>query len=722
MDYIVAKTGSDANPGTAQNPVLTITRANMLAKTGDRIIIQSGTYRETLKAVSGVTYISNGTDIVTISGADLISGFTLEQGSIYKASMPLTLSEGIDQIFCNGKMVQEVRWPNPGPDISHPIKTKIEKIISVNDTTVVFTDSAITQPDGTWNGAKIHLMNGEEWLACSGTVTKQIGNQLTVNYTPQDVGGGAFTKTYEWPVAGNHYYLYGNITSLNAPGQWYRDAAAIIHLWLADGSDPNLSVIEAKSRKYGFDLTNASNVTIQGINLFACTINSKNSNNNVISNITGTYLSHFTGGFGWTAPDDSGIALIGNNNTIKNSLLQFSAGNGITMGGDNNIAIDNKITDVNYNACDGAGVNMVWGSGNKAQYNEIANCGRDGIKCTGALKVTITNNLFHDFMLQTTDGGAVYTYGTKGTGSIIAYNKCYSGHDNGFGTAGIYLDNGSDGFYVHHNLCYKVDHGFKNNHPSTNNKIDKNTFIGTKMAVDADSLAQFGGTTYTNNIFQGGQARLGTGTTQTNNVMPSTKVVFVDAVNDNYHTVSMQTAGAFSDGDFIVGPRTAPVIVGTPTPPPIVVPPVQVPPITPAITMNTDATVLRAGLCYDQASPGFQPVSLNPTDAKALGHSVSGMWAKYAGLDFTNGHTTFTSMMATAKSCAGGIIELHIDSVTGPLVGSITCQGTGDDKTGWYNYTSQSCTLSGLSGAHDLYLVFKNQPWGVANVLYFYFL
>ena len=48
-DYYVAKTGSDTNPGTLDQPFLTIQRAASVMVAGDTAYIRSGVYRETVR-------------------------------------------------------------------------------------------------------------------------------------------------------------------------------------------------------------------------------------------------------------------------------------------------------------------------------------------------------------------------------------------------------------------------------------------------------------------------------------------------------------------------------------------------------------------------------------------------------------------------------------------------------------------------------------------------
>jgi arabinoxylan arabinofuranohydrolase len=78
----------------------------------------------------------------------------------------------------------------------------------------------------------------------------------------------------------------------------------------------------------------------------------------------------------------------------------------------------------------------------------------------------------------------------------------------------------------------------------------------------------------------------------------------------------------------------------------------------------------------------------------------NGDYIKVKGVDFGSGAASFETRVASATS--GGNIELRLDSLTGTLVGTCAVQGTG----GWQTWVTKSCTVSGVTGVHDLYLKF----------------
>jgi endo-1,4-beta-xylanase len=83
-----------------------------------------------------------------------------------------------------------------------------------------------------------------------------------------------------------------------------------------------------------------------------------------------------------------------------------------------------------------------------------------------------------------------------------------------------------------------------------------------------------------------------------------------------------------------------------------------------------------------------------------IGYIQNGSYVVYRNIDFGGGAVSFDARVASATG--GGNIELHLDSLTGPQVGTCAVPGTG----GWQTWVTKSCPISGAAGIHDLYLKF----------------
>ena len=174
--YYVATNGSDSADGSIGSPLRTIQQAANRADAGDTVVVRAGTYRETVTpAHSGtsskpITFKPYDGERVTSSGADRVTGWSLNGGSVYKADQGWSLGDGRNQVFVDGRMMIEARWPNTTLDVSHPKKSTFDDV-SASSSRANVNDSALTQGDGYWDGATVHFEPGEGWVGQSGTVT-----------------------------------------------------------------------------------------------------------------------------------------------------------------------------------------------------------------------------------------------------------------------------------------------------------------------------------------------------------------------------------------------------------------------------------------------------------------------------------------------------------------------------------------------------------------------
>lgn len=503
--YYVSPAGSDAGPGNLAQPFKTIQDAANVANWGDTVDIEAGTYRETVHpAHSGVTFTNYNGQAVTVSGADLVSGWSNAGGSVYKTSMSWDLGEGSNQVFVDGQMVNEARWPNSGPDVSHPT----DSLVGGYSNGVLY-DQTITQANGFWDGATLTIMPGQGWVSYTGVVNNSGPGWLQISLPALGQN--------EQPVAGNSYFLSGTFQALDAPGEWYRDSSGALYLWDPNSDNPSWHTVEVKHRQYAFDLGGISNTTIQGISIFAATIHTDGgSANTTINGISAEYLTQFNNlwGSGWSPPGPDGIELNGSNSILENSTIAFSAGDGVYVSGAGVRVTNNLIHDVDYSGTDAAGIRIT-GGGAEIDHNTIYNAGRDGINLQ-ASPVQILDNVIHDFVLQTYDGAGIYTVHNNGQGSSIAFNTVYNAHKNlayGYGATGIMLDNDSSNFLVHDNTTANVDEGFKANNTSYNEQIYNNQFGGTQYAMQTDGWTGFAfdwsGSQVYDNVFYNPQVMTG---------------------------------------------------------------------------------------------------------------------------------------------------------------------------------------------------------------------
>lgn len=565
--FYVATNGNDANPGTLGQPFRTVQKCASVATPGTACFIRAGTYRETVKpANSGqsglpILFKPYNNETVLMSGANVVKNWTVDNGSIYKASVAWDLGAGNNQVFVDGKMMLEARYPNSSLDLFAPWNGKF---VNPRGSNVTYTVDAQNVPANI-TGANINFLPGPEWVIETGKITASTASRFTFT-SP----GGQMTERPGWgpdlyvPRNGNPYFIWGKRVLLDSAGEWFLENNQL-YLRTPQSDNPNTHTVEVKRRNYAFDLTGRSYIVIEGIQIFAATITTADvskspdeatARNITLRNIHVRYPSHFTSvtpGTSWgKGIQDTGIILYGRNHTLQNSTIAFSAGNGVTLAGTNHKVTNNIVHDVNYAVTDTSAVNAGWygytSRGHLIQNNTLYNAGRSILVHRNTQTLKILNNHMYNAGFLSNDLGMTYTFQADGGGTEIAYNIV---HDN-FAPSesmGIYLDNGSSNFVVHHNIVYNVRNALNLNLPTVNNKVYNNTLIGFNESVGSGagevSQCDATGTELVNNIFSarfslgfvfdGTACPNGTGLPEfENNLEQTVNPKFINAVNANF--------------------------------------------------------------------------------------------------------------------------------------------------------------------------------------------
>jgi arabinoxylan arabinofuranohydrolase len=131
----------------------------------------------------------------------------------------------------------------------------------------------------------------------------------------------------------------------------------------------------------------------------------------------------------------------------------------------------------------------------------------------------------------------------------------------------------------------------------------------------------------------------------------------------------------------------------------------QVGTLDPYVRQEAETIAWESGVETEASSEGGMDV----------GWIENGDWIKVKGVAFGTGAASFTGRVASAAS--GGTIELHLDSVSGPVVGTCAVTGTG----GWQTWTTVGCPVTGATGTHDLYLRFAGGSGFLFNVNWWQF-
>lgn len=487
--YYVAITGDDnSGDGSLSNPWKTIQKAGDMLQPGDTCIIREGTYYEEVKPTSSgtasapITYKSYDNELVIISGADTLDQWELYQEHIYRAP----LSTDTVAVFVDGEEMIQARWPN---------KTSLNKLVR-SDSAVADSGTVTTITDNALTGDEDFYKDAIVWFTGGGT---------HVNWTAQTshvIGFSPSTRTltieepqatlhHRIPAKGSDYYLMGKMDFLDHENEWHY-ADGYLYLWLPGNSAPDGKDIKVKRRKWGFNLDGKDYIHLEGLQFFATSATLDNSTYCVIDQCDFKYVAsdpwinytYSRGGFGdhtkyapwWDSSwNDVGVYISGSHNTLKNSSVAYSYGDCVTVLGSFNTVKNNILHDANFSGTE-CGVITVKGDHHEIVCNTMYNAGRSVLQHNYVESSRFLFNHIYNAGLLTRDLGVTYCYITDGKGTEIAYNWVHDNLCDGYG-GGIYLDNGSSNFLVHHNVVWDCPtmSGIFYNSPATSHETYNNT-------------------------------------------------------------------------------------------------------------------------------------------------------------------------------------------------------------------------------------------------------
>lgn len=422
-------------------------------------------------------------------GAPEIGNFSTHQGKILKTDLRhLELPAGlpIRQLLFNGERQPLARFPNADP--SDPLYSGWSFIDEI--------------PAGKADG---HVWKREAYLKAGDIRPWSKPAELEINIF---AGYGWWNSIL--PVAGidpatrkltlardcghdlhpqNRYFIQNALEELDAPGEWYLDtASAILYFW------PPAPISSAEVRIPTLDnfirlRPGTKHVTIRGLSFTGCVGNAvvlDGSENCTIA----ACVFKTTGG--WSG---SAISMLGKNNLATGNEISFTGNSGITLnGGDirtlapsNNIADNNHIHHTGMIQKNGAGIGL-YGVGNKATHNHIHHTPRMAVQFSGN-NLAIEYNHIHHTVLETQDGGALYTGGRdwiSSRGSTLKYNFIHDtiGVGQGSGglrhphfTWGIYMDDNAGGLDIVGNIVARSARASLHLHNGRDHLIENNIFL-----------------------------------------------------------------------------------------------------------------------------------------------------------------------------------------------------------------------------------------------------
>jgi len=482
-EYHVAPEGDDANPGTKTKPFATIQCAADRMKAGDTCLVRAGTYAETVRpARSGepgapIVFRNWPGERPRVVGTDPVTGWTRDQGDVWSAQFGWDLGK-FNQVFIDGQAGFEARWPNKKND--DPLDWEGARFSRASKNGLLHCDYLPPRPADAWKGAVLWVLAGEKWTSWSAVVTGSAANGKTLRFEMPTWPGSRLEITMGLGHhSGGTFYVTGLRADLNEPGEWLVDAqAGRLLLCVKPGADPNKLAIRAKRRLKAFDLDERQHVHVSGFDVHGATLTLDNAAHCLVQDIRATWIAHVRGGdTGYGLREDLGVLVGGHHNTIRDSEIAYSAGNGILLRGYRHAVVNCHIHHTDYTGCYDAPVKM-YGWEMLVSHNTIHDTGRDCIQPTGQAHVIQYNDMYRMGRLAE-DLGATYIAASDGGGTEFHHNWCHENLSPQSHAMGIYLDNFCTDYFVYRNVVWNIaKHNITLNKPCMRNVVVNNTLLG----------------------------------------------------------------------------------------------------------------------------------------------------------------------------------------------------------------------------------------------------
>lgn len=481
--YVSASDGDDNNDGLSlETPFRTIQKAADILNAGDNCYIRGGTYRESITVkndgVDGqpITITNYNDEQVIITGCDLIEEWE-EKDDMLIAKV----DKEVTQVFANGKLVNKARYPNL-PEAHTMFDTTSWAKVNFKSNKTGYMENISQFPN--LNGAHIVGLCGVKLVAVNGIIQSKTGNNFSVSNT-NDRWSELSPKTY---LGNGKGFILNNINLLDYPNEWYYQEKNL-YLIPTEIIDEQIK-IEAQVRTNLLNLDNRSFIKLVGLDFYSGKVTLINSFDCIINNCTFRYIvPYFKPSYTWidrhinnpTNWQGKGIEIGGENNILKNSYVAYSWGDGITILGKNNTVQNCIIENCNWVISDCAPIGIA-GESHKIIYNTAHTSSRCILVHRKLKNGFISHNELYNAGLTANDLGITYSFSTDGKNTEISYNKI---HDNFSQTTspGIYLDNWSSNYLVHHNIIWNCGEGIRLNKPQNGTKVFNNTMYNNKHGM-----------------------------------------------------------------------------------------------------------------------------------------------------------------------------------------------------------------------------------------------
>lgn len=522
--YVDAVRGKPDGAGTQADPTTRLSVAIERMKAGDTVFIGEGTYTGSHFLPGGeegkpITLQAWGDAKPVLTATIAYAGpWEKVRDNIYVADVS-ALAYKMDttnpQVFLDDDALVEARYPNMGPTMDTIMDYRRAVAQAGTDKATLVAPDDIPSDIG---GATAVVWPGSNglagWVAWTSPVASVEGREIRlgmeIDRKEPVIGGKAYT-----PFPGNAFYVTGALSLLDAPGETFYDRkTGRMYVWLPDGGDPTGRAIRFRGKSsVVLHADGKRHIRLQGLTILGGGIRMDGAGHCVIEDCVIRYADHFQGNGYVSGSQTESMVVTGDDLVVRRCVFGPTAGNGILLGGNRVVFTDNYVQNSNYAGNDYAAVFVFRSTDLEISRNQFYNSARAHIFFAIGVRFercVIEHNHFKDHATLNSDAGAFYTWSCDGGGTEIRYNLVECGNRNDNGTMmklreGLYVDNYSSNFSVHHNIVIGGGAGLQINLPNPGTTYAHNTVIGAQHGIGFFSVpkddADGTGIRVANNLF-----------------------------------------------------------------------------------------------------------------------------------------------------------------------------------------------------------------------------
>ncbi|QBY03571.1 right-handed parallel beta-helix repeat-containing protein [Thalassotalea sp. HSM 43] len=484
--YYVSPVGNDKAAGTKiEQPFQHVQYAIKQMKAGDKLIVLDGLYSEKIILKSGISIQAKNPRKAIFSGVETFKGqFESHGNGVYKAPF----KQNTKQLFYKNQPMTWAQWPNVTWKDNW---REDKKWASATDGTGpgVLTSNEFSEISTLdLAGGYVFLRYGKGNSNYSRLIESFDGRILAWNddnfynqkYTGEDGRRGSIEalkkmpEKHAWHPNKSQFFIAGDIDLLDAPSEWFADGDTL-YFYPPDGKQPSASQLLVKTEDYCIEESAVlSDVSISGIDFFACSVKLINDDNKNI------------------AFKDSHFTYIGGELLFPDRIKGNELNKPIELSGDGLLIDKSLFAGAQNSALKIVGKNFTIRNSVFMENNRNANFESRAIVVEATGSYQITRNTFFN---NHSDAIMIRTK-IKKPGSVnpdVSYNNIFNSGKYNSDVSGIYMPTGSQMFaQVHHNWIHNNNgNAFRLDLAGSQLSLHHNVFWGSKRGINVEGYGEF---------------------------------------------------------------------------------------------------------------------------------------------------------------------------------------------------------------------------------------